>query len=154
MRMITDTFGVVDMSNGSTVFNVRIDNDIDAFALPIPSCSKFNVTGLLGQFDNATPFTEGYQLLPRYITDFVSVSSSYDTELDPAAEVYPNPVNNIVTVKTNSNPDYISIYDTKGSVLNTVKNTLQLDFTSFSSGVYMVRLVKGQKASTIRVVKI
>ena len=148
----TSGFTVV-MSNGTTNFDVRIDNDIDAFALPIPSGTTFNVTGLLGQFDSSSPFTSGYQLLPRYITDFVSVSGVYESELDPNVSVYPNPVTQLVTIVTSTTPDYISLYDAKGNLISSQKNSLTIDMSEFSAGLYFIRLVKGKKTSTIRIAK-
>ncbi|MFN0202809.1 MAG: Calx-beta domain-containing protein, partial [Bacteroidia bacterium] len=58
------------VTNYVDTFLVRVDNDVDAFSMPAPTCSWLNITGLVGQFDNATPFLTGYQLLPRYMTDF------------------------------------------------------------------------------------
>lgn len=60
---------IVQITNGTDTFSVRIDNDIDAFNMPAPTCATFNVTGLLNQYDNVSPYTTGYQLLPRMMSD-------------------------------------------------------------------------------------
>lgn len=65
----TGTSFVIQVSNGVDTFLVRIDNDIDAFQMPAPTCATFNVTGLLNQYDNSNPFTSAYQLLPRSMND-------------------------------------------------------------------------------------
>ena len=59
----------VQVTNGTDTLVIRIDNDIDAFSMPAPTCATFNVTGLLNQYDNSSPYTTGYQLLPRMMTD-------------------------------------------------------------------------------------
>ena len=61
----------VTVSNGSTEYTVRIDNDVDLYSAPAPD-GTFDVTGIGGQFDNEAPLTEGYQLLPRRSSDIVS----------------------------------------------------------------------------------
>ncbi|MCG8332322.1 MAG: plastocyanin/azurin family copper-binding protein [Chitinophagales bacterium] len=58
----------VEVTNGVDVITVRIDNDVDLYSLPAPT-GTFDVTGIGGQFDNSSPFDEGYQLLPRYMED-------------------------------------------------------------------------------------
>lgn len=58
----------VTVSNGTSMFDLRIDNDVDLYTAPVP-VGSFDVVGIGGQFDNSSPFTSGYQLLPRSIAD-------------------------------------------------------------------------------------
>lgn len=59
----------VSVTDGTNTFDVRIDNDVtDIIPLAYP-VGVFSVTGIGGQFDQNAPFEEGYQLLPRYISD-------------------------------------------------------------------------------------
>ncbi len=59
----------IDVTDGTSIWTVRIDSDVaDLNALPAP-ISAFNITGIGGQFDSSDPYTEGYQLLPRYAAD-------------------------------------------------------------------------------------
>jgi plastocyanin/DNA/RNA endonuclease YhcR with UshA esterase domain len=58
----------VDITNGTDTFLMRIDNDVDLYALAVPT-GTFNVTGIGRQFDNSNPHTDGYQLFPRYVAD-------------------------------------------------------------------------------------
>ncbi len=58
----------VDVTDGTNTYVVRIDADVDLYAMEAPT-GTFSVTGLGGQFDNSSPFDEGYQLLPRYMAD-------------------------------------------------------------------------------------
>lgn len=70
----------VSVSNGTDEFDIRIDNEVmDIISQTYPSGS-FSVTGLGGQFDQNAPFDDGYQLLPRYISDidpFIPFVNSY-----------------------------------------------------------------------------
>ena len=59
----------IDVTDGTSTWTVRIDSDVaDLNALPAPM-SAFNITGIGGQFDSSDPYTDGYQLLPRYAAD-------------------------------------------------------------------------------------
>lgn len=73
----------VRVTNGSTdTFAVRIDADVDLFGRGYPQ-GTFNVTGIGGQFDSSIPYTEGYQLLPRYMADI----SPYDEFIEEFPEI-------------------------------------------------------------------
>lgn len=58
----------VDVTNGTTTIQVRIDSDTDITGMPAPTGS-FSITGIGGQFDQDAPFDSGYQLFPRSIMD-------------------------------------------------------------------------------------
>lgn len=58
----------VDITNGSTTIQVRIDEDTEISGMPAPT-GTFGVTGIGGQFDQNAPYDSGYQLFPRYISD-------------------------------------------------------------------------------------
>jgi phosphatidylserine/phosphatidylglycerophosphate/cardiolipin synthase-like enzyme len=50
---------------------IRIDNDVTTIiGTPIPS-GQIDIIGILQQYDPSPPYSTGYQLLPRYITDIV-----------------------------------------------------------------------------------
>ena len=68
----------VDITDGTNTIQLRIDADVNLYSQPAP-VGTFDVIGIGGQFDNSSPFTAGYQLLPRYIQDIVvAVPPSYD----------------------------------------------------------------------------
>lgn len=77
----------VDLTDGTNNFTVRIlgntnVGDSISFAVGDSLCS---VTGIGGQFDNSSPYFDGYQLLPRYYTDV-------DTTCGGGAAPEPTPV--------------------------------------------------------------
>ena len=67
-------FNVRVTDGGTDTSTVRIDDEVSLYSMPAPT-GTFNVTGLGGQFDNSNPFTEGYQLLPRYDADIDSAGT-------------------------------------------------------------------------------
>jgi len=61
----------VQVTKYGLVYDVRIDNDCDLFGTPAPT-GYLNIVGIGGQFDNASPLNEGYQLLPRSSADITT----------------------------------------------------------------------------------
>ena len=60
-----------NITDGSGTVQMRIDSDTDIDGTA-PPAGTFSVIGVLGQFDNASPFDSGYQLFPRIrATDFL-----------------------------------------------------------------------------------
>lgn len=58
----------VDITNGTDTMTMRIDSDTDIDGSTAPA-GMFDVTGLGSQFDFSSPYDEGYQILPRMLTD-------------------------------------------------------------------------------------
>jgi len=144
----------VSMVNGvGETFTIRIDNDVDAYGAAIPSGTNFMVTGLLGQFDDTKPYTAGYQLLPRYLVDFAPAGSA-ESVLDATLKVQPNPSNGLLTIITDSQPERLELFNVQGQMINQYFNTLSVDMSLLANGLYFVKAIKGEKSSTIRVVKL
>ena len=104
----------VDVSNGISTINVRIDSDTDISGKGAPT-GVFSVTGMGGQFDSDSPFDDGYQLFPRYTTD-----------IDPYNEegVIYTPLN--IDEANNTDADGIAIYD--GDLVELTGTTLGINF--------------------------
>jgi len=54
--------------DGSGFTAVRVDNNVDFVGTPAPQ-DAFDIVGVVSQFDNSSPFTSGYQLMPRHASD-------------------------------------------------------------------------------------
>jgi len=69
------------VTNGPDTIAVRIDSDVSIAGMNAP-LGTFSITGLGGQFDNSSPYDDGYQLFPRYVADitpYVTTLPSYPT---------------------------------------------------------------------------
>lgn len=141
------------MTNGANSFDIRIDNDIDAFSLPVPTGSVFKVTGILSQFDSSSPYNSGYQLMPRYIADFKSVSGFKSEGQDVQFSVYPNPANDMVRLRMNFQPDLVKLYDSKGKQFEINLVDFNIDLSGFPSGLYIIQVSKGIESSNLRLLK-
>ena len=56
------------ITNGTDTLTLRIDKDTDIDGSTAPA-GKFDVKGIGSQFDFSNPYTEGYQILPRMLSD-------------------------------------------------------------------------------------
>lgn len=146
-------YTIVDLAdwkgNGSS-FNVRIQSGLLSYIMRIddntdlstimPTGNKVTVTGLGNQFDQSLPYTEGYQIWPRYKSD-VSFTTSVDNgEKTDKAYIIPNPSQNYFAIQ-NSNHSYtrIQIFNTEG------KNCMSIAYQqvvehSLAPGMYIVKL--------------
>ena len=68
----------VTISDGTNTFALRIDADCNLWNSTQPS-GLFDVLGVVGQFDNSSPYTSGYQLFPRDVNDIIPVVATVPT---------------------------------------------------------------------------
>ncbi|WP_316635773.1 T9SS-dependent choice-of-anchor J family protein [uncultured Flavobacterium sp.] len=69
---------------------------------------------------------------------------------------YPNPIENVLNIESNSIISNLEIYDLNGKLLSKKKysdSKIAVDFKSFSTGVYMIVLIKDDKKETFKVIK-
>jgi plastocyanin/DNA/RNA endonuclease YhcR with UshA esterase domain len=68
----------VDVSDGMNTIALRIDADVTLYNEPCP-VGVFDIIGIGGQFDMSSPFTSGYQMLPRQKEDVLfPTPTTYD----------------------------------------------------------------------------
>jgi plastocyanin len=147
----------VEVTDGTNTYTVRIDNDVDLFTMPAPE-GNFNVTGLGGQFDNAAPFENGYQLLPRYMEDIDLLSSVKDASIANLVDVFPNPATAYLNVQLSERMDFLRITDVAGQeVLRLVQPELneRINLHALSAGTYFVTFIQGDRfwTTTVAVTK-
>lgn len=78
---------------------------------------------------------------------------SVDEYLYSSILVYPNPVENILKIDSNSNISKIELYNLLGNKLRSVTNVNTIDLSSLSTGVYIAQISFGNKTITKRVIK-
>jgi len=144
----------VTVTNGTDDFTMRIDNDVDLSTAIMPDY-EFNLTGIGGQYDPSLPYTEGYQILPRYAVDIEKVSKVQNTNISPI-EIYPNPVSDFIIIKKNNNENInsISIYSTNGKKVKTFSTFSKLDIKDLEKGVYKLMISIGRNTFYKTVIKL
>jgi plastocyanin len=129
----------VDVINLNNLYVLRIDNDSELSSMEAPE-GLFNVTGIGGQYDTSEPYTDGYQLFPRYASDIDLIENTTVINDPDAVEIYPNPVTEQFSYKTGYLVDEIFIYDFFGQKLKAidVKDNEPLSFKGLNPGYYVV----------------
>ncbi|GGH77781.1 DUF5689 domain-containing protein [Phaeocystidibacter marisrubri] len=74
----------VDVTDGTNTYTMRIDSDVNIAGTAAP-VGSFDVIGVGSQFDNSSPYTSGYQILPRFTQDIIA--SGAVRAIEPIASV-------------------------------------------------------------------
>ncbi|MEO0583356.1 MAG: plastocyanin/azurin family copper-binding protein [Bacteroidota bacterium] len=126
-------------------FTVRVDSDVTLFGTAAPGVNDtLTITGVGGQFDNSSPFTEGYQLLPRFTEDFVvdAFVTSVNPDLNTQIRVYPNPASDLLIVDADGlNLEAVRLVDMMGrEVMKVMANQTRanMDVARLKAGVYTI----------------
>ncbi|MCF7807283.1 MAG: T9SS type A sorting domain-containing protein [Candidatus Marinimicrobia bacterium] len=89
---------ITDPSGAATVMRIDKETDVDG---QDPMLGLFELQGIVGQYDNSDPYDSGYQIFPRFYTDFKPIGNPSplitDVVHDPAG---PTP-SDAVTVTAN-----------------------------------------------------
>ncbi len=147
----------VDATNGTTTFQIRIVSTSNIFGTTAPA-GTFHLTGIGGQFDSSSPYTEGYQIFPRYLTDIDFLNSVSNPVLaDKGVQVSPNPAVGTVQIKSESAFDAIRVTDAAGRTVYynwfAPVTEMSLDTTLWKRGTYNVTVMTGKSIRLVRVVK-
>jgi|GEM_PF-792292 len=114
--------------NGRTIIDIRLNNEANIDITGIEVGKRLNITGLAGQYDSDTPYSSGYQLLPRFSGD-IEILGEGGNEGPFNLFVYPNPfspdlgeVLNIDINSTDPSTDRLSlrIFDLKGRLVRDI----------------------------------
>lgn len=134
----------VEATNANGAFQLRLDSDVisESFANSL-SGTLINAQGIGGQFDNSSPFDEGYQLLPRGESDIEILSSVTNLPQD-AVWIYPNPTPSTLRLESYFNMESIRVFSLDGRLLSIGKyggeNVIEIDVSDLKSGFYLIQV--------------
>ena len=139
------------------VFQMRIPANSDFAGKPAPT-TPFLLTGIGSQFDATTPFTEGYQIIPRRYSDLSFVQRAAEPAFAKAIALYPNPVANQLTLRVDGagRGAQVEILNALGQVVSrsvATTDITSLNVASLKAGIYAVRLTTAEGSATRRFVK-
>ncbi|MDZ4845513.1 MAG: lamin tail domain-containing protein [Chitinophagales bacterium] len=136
----------VDVTNGTQTFELRIEEQVDLFNQNAPT-SSFDVIGLGSQFDNSSPYTSGYQILPRYSADLL-LRTAVNEISGNIFQIFPNPNEGIFTlnVQVVQEQRICSLIDFTGKVVFKAavaanETTLNIDASHLPAGIYAVEIL-------------
>lgn len=145
-------FNVLGTTGNTDTISIRIDGD-SPLALQVAPAGNFNVTGLGSQNDFNNPYTEFYQLFACAIGTPTGVENINTTQVSPI-QVYPNPTNHILNVKTAQNIESLSISNLLGQEVLRLENMnnsqVQINTTDLENGIYNLTTVDKTGIQTIQ----
>ncbi len=161
--------------NDTTVFTMRIDKDTDIDGSTEPTWPK-DVIGVISQYDNSAPYTEGYQIMPRSLNDIqeaTAIAPLAGSNLPVRFQLYPNfpnpfnPSTHIVFDVPAGNRQNVQlvIYNVVGQLVQTLVNeplvpgTYELEWNGRNShgvpvpgGIYFLVMRAGEFQSVQKMV--
>lgn len=148
----------VDVTNGAQTFELRIEEQGDIFNQNAPT-SSFDVIGLGSQFDNSSPFDEGYQILPRSSADLI-LHTAVDEVSGNIFSLYPNPNSGSFTIQFNRETVQeeisVTVADLSGQLVFSGKNIageqfFRVNISSLPAGMYLVEIASESTVSRRKV---
>lgn len=143
------------ITDGQNTWTLRIDEQTDIFTTQMAAPSgNFDVMGIGSQFDNSSPYTAGYQILPRYKTDIIQQNSILEVD-NNFARIYPNPNNGNFTVVLSEQgaETEVRVLNLTGAVVFSTKgaNTINVNTVDLSSGLYIVEAANANKINRSKI---
>jgi hypothetical protein len=68
-------------------------------------------------------------------------------------QIYPNPVNDVLTVSSDKKVSNISVYNVAGQMINNISNSNTINLAKLSSGVYFVKTVVEGQVEMTKIIK-
>jgi hypothetical protein len=134
---VTVTDGVGNTNLVRINFNTNIN---EAFITGLGGAT-LSITGIGGQFDSSSPFTEGYQLTPRYQADIDVVSSTGEPAWAAGVRVFPNPAQERLYLATDTELTQVRIVNALGQVvMQTQGATTELSVQHLPAGTYLLEM--------------
>ena len=140
----------VNATDGSNTYDIRIDANRDViFNNVLTLQGSFDLVGIGSQFDASAPRTEGYQILPRFDTDFsLNPTSSIDQVESINILAFPIPASSQLTIMLrediNAKANF-AILDLAGKQIEYGKVQISNGFVNFDVST----LTKGQYILTL-----
>ncbi|GAA4018200.1 hypothetical protein GCM10022408_34940 [Hymenobacter fastidiosus] len=140
-----------------TIYQLRINLSTTAYNMPAPT-GPFSATGLGGQFDTTTPFTEGYQLVLRRAGDIALVSAAREPAFARNISLYPNPATTTLTLSVGAagrgaTVEIVNLLGQRVQHLIATQEAVALDVTALQAGVYAIRFTTKEGSVTRSFVK-
>ena len=146
-----------------TTFNATVTDDINDYSIRVINLTtlsnepapvgNFNITGLGSQFDSSSPYTDGYQLVPRYKEDLELTGASKASVLNSGINLYPNPVSNELSISSIYEFSKVTIQNINGLTLHSYQSVTKIDVSRLPVGMYILKLQTKEGVATKAFVK-
>jgi 2',3'-cyclic-nucleotide 2'-phosphodiesterase (5'-nucleotidase family)/plastocyanin len=147
----------VRFTNGTDTFTVRIDDDCNLYSAAEPSAIlSYEIVGIGGQADFASPFDEGYLLLPRRSTDITPLGAIDGAAINGTMTVYPNPAKDVINIRRESVETVeIVLVDIMGRTVaqtESFSKQTELNVSNVPAGQYFLQIRNDKEFTTVKVV--
>ena len=158
------TFDVVNVTGTATlggVLNVSLFNNYQP-PIGTQTYTILNATTRTGTFSSVNlPTLSGTTWAITYNPTNVVITSTTtalatDNFQFAGFEAYPNPTNDILNLKNSQNIDNVIVFDLLGKIVLTQKinaTDSQIDISTLSSGMYLIKVKAGENSKTIKIIK-
>lgn len=155
------SYNVDAVSDGGITYSIRVDADrAELFTVPLTTSNKFTLTGIGTQFDPSSPYTDGYQILPRFASDIEIETAINEITLENLS-ISPIPANDILDIAFNYNTTEnatAQLVDVLGNVvaaqsipLSNGYNKTSINVSTLSTGFYVLKIQTAKGVSTTNV---
>lgn len=131
----------MNFTNGTDTMVIRLDGDVSDVAGTMIQWDTMNISGIGGQFDGSSPYTEGYQIFPRYLADIEEwIQSVGINDVSNEVNIYPNPTSGMVRVDGLEVVSYVLI-DLQGrTVISASSESNAIVLPNVTEGLYILEL--------------
>lgn len=145
-----------DITDGVNNWKLYIDEQTDIFkngqAAPV---GDFDVIGMGSQYDTSSPYTSGYELIPRYHQDII-VQTAVNELSGNSFSIYPNPNNGTFVLELEQAAEAeVKLYDINGRIVYAAienKKSIRVNTSELSKGIYIVEIKTAGNAERSKVV--
>jgi len=145
----------VRASNGIREFTISIDNDCELSTVD-PPAGVFHMTGIGGQFDSSAPYTDNYQLFPRYAADLDLADQVINDTGINLVKAFPNPMKRELHIEIMDPIMDLYLLDAFGRKVRTIADLENgvLNVQDLHQGIYLLQANSKRDSYSLRVLKI
>lgn len=150
----TDMDGIADLAEDVNGNLLNTDDDTDQDGLKNFEDNDDDGDGILtineDYNNNGDPTDDDTNL--NGIADYLESNVTLNTIdfLNTSFNIYPNPISNFINIKSKSQIKEIKIYNSIGQLLSSESNKIRIDFSSYISGIYFIRISDKKGNSEIK----
>ncbi|MCC6816889.1 MAG: lamin tail domain-containing protein [Saprospiraceae bacterium] len=141
----------VDWKGNGSSFNVRITNGLNSYILRIDDNTdlssimiggdRITVTGLGNQFDQNIPYTEGYQIWPRYKSDVTFITDTKNARQNDELRIVPNPSHQFFYIQDlKEEGTRVELINLQGKIVESHAYSSRIDH-KLDPGIYLIKII-------------
>jgi hypothetical protein len=132
----------VAASDGTNTFTVRVDSMTTAYTMTPPT-GNFDLIALVSLYtSDTTNLNQGWELHPRYASDFIFTTAINEVSPSVTGNLYPNPSNgNFIIDLNGQTATVVNVYDLSGKLVHSAEvnaSHAEVNAGSLANGKYFI----------------